>query len=207
MTGAQVWYVSYGSNMSRTRLATYIAGGRPPGAATTYVGARDTTLPEQDVPVVLPGRLYFAGESTNWGGGVAFYDHDAPGPTPARAYLITAEQFADVAAQEMFRIPEPGDPLEQVVIDGLETGRHEAGPGHYETLIEVGRRDGLPMLTFTAPHGFDGVPHTRPSPAYLAMLTDGLRESRGWGDAEIAEYFDSVITVSRGQCANGRPAV
>lgn len=193
MSDAQVWYVSYGSNMSRTRLATYIAGGRPPGAATTYVGARDATLPVHDVPVVLPGRLYFAGRSSVWGGGVAFYDHDSPGPTEARAYLISAEQFADVAAQEMHRIPEPGDPLEEVVINGLETGRHEAGPGHYETLIEVGRRDGLPMLTFTAPHGFDAVPHTRPSAAYRAMLAEGLRESRNWSTAQVEAYFARVI--------------
>ncbi|WP_067431782.1 histone deacetylase [Nocardioides jensenii] len=196
MSDAQVWYVSYGSNMSRARLATYIAGGRPPGGATTYVGARDATLPVEDLAVDLPGRLYFAGESPVWGGGVAFYDHDAHGPTAARAYLISAEQFADVAAQEMHRIPEPGDPLEEVIISGLETGRHEAGPGHYETLIDVGVRDGLPMLTFTAPHGFDAVPHTQPSPAYLAMLADGLRESRGWDDEHVAAYLERVIAAT-----------
>ena len=52
---------------------------------------------------------------------------------------------------------------------------HHAGPGRYETLIEVGRLDGAPMLLFTAPHGIDHVEHTQPSPAYLAMLADGLR--------------------------------
>jgi hypothetical protein len=31
------------------------------------------------------------------------------------------------------------------------------------------------MLTFTAPHGLDAVPHTRTTPAYLAMLAAGLR--------------------------------
>lgn len=184
-----VWYVSYGSNMSKERLAAYVRGGRPEGARTTYVGARDRTLPLDDAAVDLPGRLYFAGESPTWTGGVAFYDHDEPGPTAARAYLITAAQFADIAAQEMHRLPQPDDPIEQIVVDGLEHGRHEAGPGHYETLIEVGRRDGLPMLTFTAPHGYDAVPHTRPSQAYLATLARGLWESRGWGDTEIAAYF------------------
>lgn len=191
---SEIWYVSYGSNMSRDRLACYIEGGRPPGAARTYAGARDGTVPRADVATELPGRLYFAGESPVWGGGVAFYDHGVPGPTPARAYRITAEQFADVAAQEMHRIPTPGDPLEEVIIDGLETGRHEAGPGHYETLIEVGRLEGLPMLTFTAPHGLDAVPHTAPAPAYLAMLADGLRWSQGWDDARIQAYFASVIS-------------
>ncbi len=192
-----VWYVSYGSNMSRERLAAYVRGGRPAGARTTYVGARDGTLPAEDVAVDLPGRLYFAGESPTWTGGVAFYDHDAPGTTAARAYLITAAQFSDIAAQEMHRLPQQGDPIERIVIDGLDTGRHEVGPGHYETLVEVGRRDGRPMLTFTAPHGHDAVVHTRPAPAYLATLARGLWESRGWGDAEVDAYFaERVLATS-----------
>ncbi|MDP3889902.1 histone deacetylase [Nocardioides sp.] len=193
MSHHEVWYVSYGSNMSRTRLGCYLAGGRPPGAARTYAGARDASLPRAEVAVELPGRLYFAGRSPVWGGGVAFYDHDVPGPTPARAYRITVSQFADVAAQEMHRIPQEGDPLEELLVAGLAAGRHEAGPGHYETLIEVGRREGLPMLTFTAPHGHDAVPHTQPSPAYLAMLADGLRCARGWDDDRIDDYFASVV--------------
>lgn len=193
LMSSEVWYVSYGSNMSRDRLGCYLAGGRPPGAATSYVGARDQSLPREEVAVDLPGRLYFAGESPVWGGGVAFYDHDEPGPTPARAYRITVQQFADVAAQEMHRIPMEGDPLEEVVLAGLDAGRHEAGPGHYETLIEVGRLEGLPMLTFTAPHGCDAVPHTQPAPAYLAMLADGLRSSRDWDEDQVTAYFQSVV--------------
>lgn len=188
----QVWYVSYGSNMSRERLGCYLAGGTPPGAMRGCAGARDPRMPADDMAVLLPGRLYFAGSSSTWGGGVAFYDHDASGPTPARAYRITAGQFADVAAQEMHRLPDPEDPLEKLVVDGLETGRHAAGPGHYETLVEVGRQDGLPMVTFTAPHGFDAVEHTDPNQAYLAMLAEGLREAHGWDEQTIDDYFAGV---------------
>ena len=118
----EVWYVSYGSNMSRERLAAYLEGGRPRGARASYVGARDPSPPAADIAVELPGRLYFAGESSIWGGGVAFYDHDESGPTAARAYRITAAQFADVAAQEMHRLPQAGDPIEQIVIDGMTDG-------------------------------------------------------------------------------------
>lgn len=193
MSTADLWYVSYGSNMSRRRLGAYIEGGQPPGSAVSYVGARDITMPIEDAAVTLPGSLYFAGESRTWGGGVAFYDHDSPGATAARAYRITVAQFVDVAAQEMHRVPDPGDPLEAVLLDGLPDARYEAGPGVYETLIEVGRRDGLPMLTFTSPHGLTAVPHTTPRPAYLAMLAEGLREAHGWDDERIAEYFDCVI--------------
>ncbi|HEX5918545.1 MAG TPA: histone deacetylase [Nocardioides sp.] len=195
-----VWYVSYGSNMSAGRLAAYLEGGRPPGGRRSNPGARNSTLPRRSVPVDLPGALYFAGESPQWGGGVAFYDHDAQepgqgGPTAARAYLVTAEQFADVAAQEMYRVPQEGDPLEEVVLGGIDGGRHHVGPGRYETLVEVGRLDGAPMLLFTSPHGIDHVEHTQPAPTYLAMLELGLKESREWDDDEVAAYFERVGVV------------
>jgi hypothetical protein len=195
MSESLVWYVSYGSNMSRGRLGCYLGGGRPPGAAVTYLGARDTTPPRAEAGVALPGRLYFAGESHVWGGGVAFYDHDVPGPTPAKAYLVTAEQFADIAAQEMHRLPDPDDPLEEVITSIPEGGRHRAGPGHYETLIDVGRRDGLPMLTFTSPNGSTAVEHTEPSDAYLAMIANGLQEAHGWGKAEVSEHLQTLVAA------------
>jgi hypothetical protein len=186
---SRVWYVSYGSNMSSARLACYIRGGRPPGGSRVNPGARDRTLPTRDIPVDLPGTLYFAGESPQWGGGVAFYDHDEPGFTAARGFLVTAGQLADIAAQEMYRDPSHGDPLEDLVGRPLKGGRHEVGPGRYETLVEVGRYDGLPLLTFTSPHGHGHVEHTRPCEAYLDMIRIGLRESRAWDDEQVTAYL------------------
>lgn len=194
----EVWYVSYGSNMSSARLAAYLEGGVPPGGSRANPGARNRSLPRRSVPVDLPGALYFAGDSGQWGGGVAFYDHDAQGrgqggPTAARAYLITAEQFADIAAQEMYRLPQEGDPLEEIVIGGLENGStHRTGPGHYETLVEVGRLEGAPMLLFTASHGIDHMEHSQPSAAYLAMLAQGLEESRQWDGRAVAAYLERL---------------
>jgi hypothetical protein len=188
----EVWYVSYGSNMSQMRLACYLEGGVPPGGTTANPGARDPRPPRHTIGVELPGSVYFAGDSAQWGGGVAFYDHATPGPAAGRAYLVTAQQFADIAAQEMYRVPDPADPIEEIVLGGLDPeleGRHHVGPGHYETLVEVGGVGGAPMLTFTAPHGVDHVEHNAPSPGYLAMLADGLREAHGWSDREIEEYF------------------
>jgi hypothetical protein len=193
VTPGRVWYVSYGSNMAAARLACYVAGGRPPGGARVNPGARDTTPPRRSVPVDLPGTTYFAGESPQWGGGVAFYDHDEPGRTAARAYLVTAGQLADIAAQEMYRIPVAGDPLEQVLLEPLAGGRHTWGPGRYETLVVVGELDGAPLLTFTSPHGAAATERTDPAPAYLAMMAAGLRESRGWDEREIQTYLDSLV--------------
>ena len=192
---SHVWYVSYGSNMSAARLTCYLEGGRPPGGVRHNPGARDRTPPVRSVPVDLPGTTYFAGESPQWGGGVAFYDHDTPGFTAARGYLVTAGQLADIAAQEMYRVPAAGDPVEQVLLDPRRAASapHRLGPGRYETLVEVGRIDGLPMLTFTAPHGAHEVGHTRPAPAYLEVLATGLRESRGWDEDDVAAYLATVL--------------
>jgi hypothetical protein len=189
---SEVWYVSYGSNMSGPRLSCYLEGGLPPGATRPNPGARDPRPPRHSIGVELPGSVYFAGESSSWGGGVAFYDHETPGPTAARAYLVTAQQFADIAAQEMFRVPDPDDPIEEIVLGGLDPeldGRHRFGPGHYETLVEVGQIGGAPMLTFTAPHGRGHVAHNDPSPAYLATLAQGLREAHGWSQEQVEGYF------------------
>ena len=40
-------------------------------------------------------------------GGMAFYDPAGRGSTAARAYLITHEQFSDIAAQECTGLQEP----------------------------------------------------------------------------------------------------
>ncbi len=193
MAQAWVWYVSYGSNMSSQRLACYLEGGCPPGGSRSHPGARDPRRPRANVPVDLPGTAYFSGRSKQWGGGIAFYDHATPGYVAARGYLVTAGQLADIAAQEMHRVPVEGDPIEAVVLAPLEGGRHRAGPGRYETLVEVGRLDGLPLLTFTSDHGADHVEHTAPAAAYLATIADGLRESRGWSAGRIEDYLSSIV--------------
>jgi hypothetical protein len=188
----RVWYAAYGSNLATARLACYLEGGRPPGGVRVNPGARDRTLPARSEPVDLPGTTYFAGRSPQWGGGVACYDHDEPGRTAARAYLVTAGQLADIAAQEMYRPPADGDPLEEIVLGGVH--RHSWGPGRYETLLRVGELDGAPLLTFTSPHGVRSVEHSSPAPAYLSTMASGLRESRGWSDDEVVAYLDSLVT-------------
>ena len=138
----QVWYACYGSNLRRDRFLCYLQGGRPEGARRRYPGARDTTVPADDRPMTLPGSIVFGWDSPTWGGGIAFYDAEAEGATLARAYLVTDQQFADVAAQEMHR--EPGDDLDLAHV--LEHSRHVVGPGRYESLLLVGELEGHPVL-------------------------------------------------------------
>ena len=93
----------------------------------------------------------------------------------------------------MYRIPVDGDPLEEVVLNPMEDGRHTWGSGRYETLVAVGECDGAPLLTFTAPHGAAAATRTRPAPAYLATMATGLRESRAWDDGQISRYLDGLV--------------
>lgn len=112
-----IWYTSYGSNMHLDRLASYIAGG----AARRYPGCRDRRPPVRSVPVELQGRLYFATESPVWTGGRGFYDPAASGRTRVCAHLVTAQQFSDIAAQEMHREPGRDFDLAEVLRSGRDT--------------------------------------------------------------------------------------
>ncbi|MCX5212168.1 histone deacetylase [Kitasatospora sp. NBC_00240] len=185
--GRRVWYAAYASNMCLDRFTSYLAGGRPVGAARTYPGCRDARPPERAVPVLLPGQLYFALESAVWTGGCGLYDPLDPGEMPARAYLLSAGQFSDIAAQETARPPGTDLDLTGVLADG----RARLGPGRYETLLCAGWLDGLPVLTFTAPWRRTEAEPNRPSAGYLRQLARGLREGHGWSAGRIAAYLGS----------------
>jgi hypothetical protein len=180
----QVWYTSYGSNMHLDRLAAYIQGGRPPGAAREYPGCRNPAMPARSIPVELTGAMYFATESPVWGGGRAFYDPQVSGRVLARAHMVTTDQFSDIAAQEMYR--EPGAGLD--LVDVLAQGRVVLGEGRYETLVCAGQIDGLPVLTFTAPWGVQDVEWVPPSAAYVRFLASGLLTAGAWDVEAVASY-------------------
>jgi hypothetical protein len=187
----RVWYASYGSNMYAGRLSYYLRGGRPPGGRRTYPGCRNPEPPERSVPVMLPGGVYFALESWAWTGGMAFYDPELDGEAAARAHLVTSSQFADIAAQEMYR--PPTDDLD--LLEVVSSGRHQLGEGRYETLVCAGELDGHPIVTFTAPWHAGEVEWRRPAPAYLAFLAGGLHEAHGWQADRIAGYLGSLPGV------------
>ncbi|HVW43872.1 MAG TPA: histone deacetylase [Amycolatopsis sp.] len=180
-----VWYVSYGSNMNALRFGCYLAGGIPEGTGHRHPGCRDPRPPLATRAYDLPGGIYFATRSPVWGGGRAFYDPALPGTAPARAYLITAGQFADVAAQEMHR--DPGNDLD--LSEVIAVGRAELGPGRYETLLCAGHLGEHPVLTFTAPWSAEDVEGEAPSAAYLRMLATGLCDAQGWDLRRATTYL------------------
>jgi hypothetical protein len=151
-----VWYVAYGSNLGRDRLQEYLDRGPDPRP------------PQDDRPLSVGHPLWFTGESVVWTGGRAYLDHvEHPGVTTlARAWLLTAEQWADLHTQE-------------------------SGPDgdRYPTLLDLGTLDGAPLRTFTGPTPFDVAACTRPAPAYLQRIAVGLREAHGLTPSEVADYL------------------
>ncbi len=198
-----VWYAAYGSNLWSARFLTYLTGGPVPlsPAGRVQDGARDPSPPQADTPARLPGRVLFGRSSSGWGGGgIAFLDpaasHPAPGdPTPGgsggdqvlgRLWLITVDQFADVASQEN------GHPLPAEAADptALEGGGHlDVGPGWYGRLLHLGAGpDGHPILTFTCPDPA-AVPRHPAHPAYREVIARGLIETWGLTAAEAEGYI------------------
>ncbi|GAB3451220.1 hypothetical protein GCM10027570_27570 [Streptomonospora sediminis] len=129
-----VWYASFGANMAPQRFTCYLTGGIPPGGSRANPGCRDTAPPRGQRALWLHGGIYFALASRMWGGGLALYDPDLPGAAPARAYLVTAGQFSDIAAQEMYRGPASDLDLS----DLPPHGRRTLGAGRYETIVHCG---------------------------------------------------------------------
>ncbi|MFC3997468.1 histone deacetylase [Nocardiopsis sediminis] len=186
-TPGLVWYASYGANMSADRFACYVAGGVPPGGKRANPGCRDRTPPRERRALWLAGGVHFAFTSRMWGGGLALYDPALPGATPACAYLVTAEQFTDIAAQEMYKAPGADHDLAEV----LRTGRIVLGAGRYETLLHRGDLDGHPILTFTSHAPSTEVQATSPSARYLGTIGSGLRATHGWSAQRTGAYLAS----------------
>ncbi|MEU2089910.1 histone deacetylase [Nocardia beijingensis] len=180
-----VWYAAYGSNMSLARLRTYLRGGRPDGGTLTLPGCRDHADPIRSMPLLLRGVLYFATESLTWTGGRAFYDPRCPGEMAVHAHLLTAAQFSDIVAQEMYRTPGTAVDLGEAIAHGTAT----LGPGRYETVVCAGTHAGYPVLTFTAPWRYRDVRGNPPAAAYLRYLAAGLRAAHGWSARTTAEYL------------------
>lgn len=183
-----VWYVAYGSNLALDRFRSYLCGGRPRGGRRAYPGCRDTRAPTRLHSLQVPGGLVFAGDSTVWGGGMAFFDRAAPGWIACRAYLIAVEQFADLTAQEMRR--PPGGEFARDLEDrlGEVPTLQTLGHGLYESIVRLGVYEGSALLTVTHGDVADLTP-AAPSAAYLSQIATGLLEAHGWDPATIAAYL------------------
>lgn len=173
-----VWYANYGSGLSYENFMLCINGGTPDGAAFGYAGCTDKTPPSENYFMSLPHRLYFSDTSRVWpGGGLGTLDtrpskHDA---TVARIFLITREQFEQIAAQENF---EPM-PKAMPYADAMKHGHaHIDYSGHlYDELLYCGLRGEYPIFALTGNRL--SKPETPPSVGYMQCVIKGLSEN--WG--------------------------
>ena len=187
----RVWYACYGSNLWWDRFRCYLEGGTAPGSQRAQPGARDARPPTSDGPLEIPHRLVFAGASKSWGGGgVAFLSLSVEPdlPTRARRYLITAEQFSDVVAQEGGRAPGVDLDIDQIV----SAGSAAVGSGWYDLVMAVGEHEGLPILTFTSSK-LETLPETQPSSEYATTIVNGLVESHHLTQAEAHQYISTRV--------------
>ena len=115
----------------------------------------------------------------------------------ATAYLITARQFSDIFAQEMWR--EPGADLDLAPL--LASGRHAVGEGRYETLYVAGEVEDRPVLTFSAPD-VAALGLRAPTAAYLTTMIRGLRTTHGLSADATVDYLlsaDGITASSEGE--------
>jgi hypothetical protein len=214
-----VWYCSYGSNLNRDRFMTYINGGLARNCTLKHIGCRDKSEPIDSIFVKLPHiEMFFAKKSINWGGGgVGFIrrkqEHVSTSETIVRLYLITAQQFIDVVAQEngihdvtkieqlekqfMKEVLPKISHLQDQEYEPLSFLEHENTEGKlwYDLLIYLGRKDGYPIFSFTN-HEMNSVLSEEdiffnsPSIAYTHCIFKGLVEGKMYtSDEEYAQYF------------------
>lgn len=140
--------------------------------------------------MTVPGRLCFGGVSPTWGGGLALLDADADGATRGRAYLLTAGQLRDVAAQEARVAVGSGPALTRAA------GSWDApAPAAYERVVSLGERDGHPVFTLTTGARPRAAP---PAPPYARTIMAGLLETYGGSPAAHAAYLMTAGGVAAG---------
>jgi len=190
----KVWYASYGSNILESRFHCYIRGGKPAGATQTYAGCSDKTLPEDNRRVYINSEVYFAKKAKTWnGGGVAFIKNqfDKSVRSPGRMYLISTDQFVDVVRQEIGIEESLQIDLDKVRQEGSSIVKPQSW---YGNIIFLGDEDGYPIYTFTSEVDLlDEL--NAPNEHYLRTISNGLRETYGYSDADLANYFEQLTGV------------
>ena len=133
-----VWYASYGSNIKSSRFQRYL----------NNCGGDVAAL--ENRAYTAQGTLYFAAESSTWGGGkgVAFFDETSTGIVLMRAYKITRSQFREVQR--------------------MEGSKYSRG-------LMLGTIDDIPIYTFTASKRREDL--CAPSAEYVQTILTGLKET------------------------------
>lgn len=183
------WYASYGSNISKTRFDCYITGGRPTGSAKEYEGCSNKTLPISQYVFTTPRELYFAKRSKSWSnGGVGFITRNevTDNPTICKAYLISVDQFIEIALQESSGLNREDFDFQKCYEDGYYEMNCNSW---YGLLLFLGLNKGFPIFTFTNCKTLYSEIN-KPDEYYLLNIITGLKELN-YKKKYIVSYLES----------------
>jgi hypothetical protein len=188
-----IWYVGYGSNIDEPRFLCYIRGGRPEGNLNEYPPARDTTLPSLNEGMMIDHELYFSKYSENWKGGVAFIKNgSSPNfQTYARRYLITKQQFEDLAKEDTKSPAPPAINFDQAVAQGNTIFKT---PSWYGNVLYMGMNSGHAMFTLTNEVDLSEI--NKPSERYLKTISNGIKIVFKSDNNALIDYFISKQGVA-----------
>jgi succinyl-diaminopimelate desuccinylase len=188
-SSAYVWYASFGFGLSKENFMTFIEGGKLEGTERICTGCRDKSPPKKDMFISLPYDLVFADQSPVNSGGFAILNtkKSARSHTIARAYLITVDQFEDIAAQENYQTEYLRLPLTKSIRTGHTTINNVKGSRTYDELMYCGEFDRIPMFTLTTLRQITS--YTAPNPLYTKSLCKGLSQNPEINADMAVEYL------------------
>ncbi|XP_061364945.1 histone deacetylase 5 isoform X1 [Gastrolobium bilobum] len=202
-----VWYASYGSNMWKSRLHCYLAGGQVEGMQKPCSGSVDRTPPKEILWKTFPCHIFFGRDSSHaWGpGGVAFLNPERNFLHNAYMclYKISLEQFNDILFQENHLSLNADSPLLDITtlnaISEKEFNSQEVVKGAwYGNVVYLGKEQDIPIITMTGSllnieHFKSGkLPLRAPNKAYANTLIKGLVEGEQLSEVEAIAYIDAA---------------
>ncbi|KAL6559528.1 Histone deacetylase 5 [Orobanche gracilis] len=204
-----IWYASFGSNMSLSRFRCYIEGGQIEGMKKPCVGSMDKSEPREIIWKTFPHRLFFARDHTaTWGpGGVACLHpkSNVEEKTYMCLYKITLEQFNDVLLQENVSSYDMSHPLfDLTALETIQTEKcisvESVQNGWYHNVLYLGKERDIPILTMTCTlSDVDSFvsgkfPLNPPCKEYARTLIKGLVEGKQLSEEEASTYIHEAST-------------
>lgn len=175
-----VFYVCYGSNLYFSRFKEYLDSALYRAYTPSHEDQWEELIMAHDKPVEsyrvnLEHDIYYRGNSARWGGGIAYLDTDTRTCKKIyRAYKITRPQFASLFSQENGYFSE--DQLNWGRILGEKETFTTAG--FYDKIINLGKIDGVPALTFTSSTPKHQGSLSAPGDRYTEIINAGRQETK-----------------------------
>lgn len=192
-----IWYVCYGSNLSKKRFLDYLAGGKA-ASGKTFAPMQNPAPPERERRMMLPNGLFFAGHFDAYGGtAAAFIEVKARNDSETRAcaYKVRFAQFIELWQRENTTADTPGQ-LPTPTWDEVMRGHDFDALPYGKFVVLAGFEDDpTPVRSFTSP-ALGVKDAAAPSPPYLKHIIIGLRERYpSLSDDDVVAYLTAVPGV------------